>query len=411
MMQKQDVSTYFYLEPYVYVSVKGQSAIIYNTLSHSIIEIISNTVIIELLNKLINKNNLYVVELTEKDLNNEIISDFIGKAREFFIGDLLDVSISDKKPIQFIPVIKFKRDMNDTIDDARIMHDLTELTLFLNSSSNSIKKQNQQFPFCSSNFTCSNELDFNVISDLLPIVKSNLEQINISGTDIFHYSRFNDLIDIIKEIPNISFLINYQNPSINRKNIEILKHINARIKISVSLPIKQAVLLNLIQLLQQKDILYSFDFKVEKEEDVEIYQEILTKYNIESYSFLPFYNEENLNLFEEAVYLSKEDIIEAKPTQKDIFARQAINQLNYGKLFVLPDNSIYGNLNVSKLGNLSEDSIYEMVEAAYSCNKSWQRLRKNVSPCKKCIYNLLCPPLSNYEYAIGQNNLCHIKNV
>ncbi len=41
--------------------------------------------------------------------------------------------------------------------------------------------------------------------------------------------------------------------------------------------------------------------------------------------------------------------------------------------------------------------------------KSWRRIRKKVEPCKKCTFEALCPPLSNYEYALGANNLCHIR--
>ena len=41
--------------------------------------------------------------------------------------------------------------------------------------------------------------------------------------------------------------------------------------------------------------------------------------------------------------------------------------------------------------------------------KSWWKLRTNIKPCNNCLYNLLCPPISNYEYVIGKYNLCNIK--
>lgn len=38
----------------------------------------------------------------------------------------------------------------------------------------------------------------------------------------------------------------------------------------------------------------------------------------------------------------------------------------------------------------------------------WFRVRNQVQPCRTCVYEVLCPPLSNYEYALHRNNLCHI---
>ena len=72
-------SFYFFLETYVHVNIKGSNAILYNTLSEKIIEINSNPTIVGLLEKLTDKNNLYVFELTEKEFNNTIISNFIYK--------------------------------------------------------------------------------------------------------------------------------------------------------------------------------------------------------------------------------------------------------------------------------------------------------------------------------------------
>ncbi|MEN8122291.1 MAG: SPASM domain-containing protein [Bacteroidota bacterium] len=156
------------------------------------------------------------------------------------------------------------------------------------------------------------------------------------------------------------------------------------------------------------EILYSFDFKIEKEQDVEIFENAINQLNIENNAFHPYYNGNNIELFEQAVYLNKEDIFEAKPTQKDIFARQVINQLNFGKLYILPDASVYSNLNKPKLGNLNKHSIHELVHKEMYKHKNWFKLRKNVKPCRSCVYSLLCPSISNYEYAIGKYNLCHV---
>jgi len=51
------------------------------------------------------------------------------------------------------------------------------------------------------------------------------------------------------------------------------------------------------------------------------------------------------------------------------------------------------------------DIIYQMLK-----NKTgdWFLIRSQVEPCKKCIYNFLCPPVSNYEFVMNSNNLCNV---
>jgi pseudo-rSAM protein len=110
------------------------------------------------------------------------------------------------------------------------------------------------------------------------------------------------------------------------------------------------------------------------------------------------------------VFVDKEDLQEAKPTCREIYARQLVNPLHFGTLTVLSNGHIHANINVSRLGILNHDSIYEVVYKEMYRGNSWRRIRKRVEPCKRCTFEALCPPLSNYEYAFGRNNLCHIRD-
>ena len=268
------------------------------------------------------------------------------------------------------------------------------------------KKRNNQYLFCSANTKIHNEFDFVIIKKLFSSVA---KYFNITGSNIFNYSEFDKLIHLLS-IKNIhsTFYANYQNPDINTENLTKLKSINAQLNISVDTPLNIKNLQKTKEIINQTGILHNFDFKIESEKDIEIFEEAINQLNIANYSFLPYYNGNNIEFFEQAVYLSKEDIFEAKPSQKDIFARQVLNQLNFGKLYILPDGSVYSNLNKPKLGNLHKHSIHELVHKEMYKHKNWFKLRKNVKPCRSCVYNLLCPPISNYEYAIGKYNLCHV---
>lgn len=52
--------------------------------------------------------------------------------------------------------------------------------------------------------------------------------------------------------------------------------------------------------------------------------------------------------------------------------------------------------------------MYEVVEKEVQNKNGWFSTRKLVTPCNKCIFNILCSPISEYEYSLKQNNLCNI---
>ena len=152
-----------------------------------------------------------------------------------------------------------------------------------------------------------------------------------------------------------------------------------------------------------------FHFVVEKEDDMTLIEKLIKDYDLKDVEFHPYYNGKNLNFFKYNIFITKEALIEAKPTLRNIFANRIINVLSFRQLTVMSDKYIYANINHSSLGKLGKDNIFDILNKELFKGKSWARVRKNVSPCKSCIYNALCPPISNYEYAIRRYNLCNIK--
>ena len=134
------------------------------------------------------------------------------------------------------------------------------------------------------------------------------------------------------------------------------------------------------------------------------------EYKIENSSFSPFFNGDNLKFFKENVFLDKADVFDNKPELKDIYANQIINKQQFGRLTILNNESMYANVNEKKLGILGKDSIYDVIYSEIKSVTNWRKVRKNIEPCKNCIYECLCPPVSNYEFVIGKNNLCNIWN-
>lgn len=134
----------------------------------------------------------------------------------------------------------------------------------------------------------------------------------------------------------------------------------------------------------------------------------MKQHKIKKYNFRPKYTGNNINFFEENIYLTKDDILSTSISIKDIFSNQSINIYDFGKINIMPNGDAYANINHPSLGNIYTHSIHEIVSKEIEEGKSWFRVR-NQEPCCNCIYQWLCPSPSNLEIEIGRPNLCHVK--
>ena len=152
----------------------------------------------------------------------------------------------------------------------------------------------------------------------------------------------------------------------------------------------------------------NFNFLLENGRQYELAKSLICDYNIERYQFTVNYNEKNLSFFEKHVYSFEKDILKYPIGKWDIFANSVLNKINFGQLFILPNNKVYSNINERSLGSLSQNSIQELIYKEMTQRNNWMKIR-NKKPCSNCIYQYLCPPPSKYESMIGKMNLCHIK--
>ena len=164
-----------------------------------------------------------------------------------------------------------------------------------------------------------------------------------------------------------------------------------------------------MQLLLNQTLPFEYVFNVSSLDDCQQSEQLIEQFQIEKYQINPVYTGDNIGFFEENVFLSKEDILSTSISIKDIFANQAVNFYDFGKINIIPNGDAYANINYPRLGNIYTHGIYEIVQKEVEEGKSWFRIR-NQAPCNDCVYQWLCPPPSNYEIAIGRPNLCHVKN-
>lgn len=388
MKFKNTVTDYWFtIEPYVHVALTNQNTLLYNTLDKVTIE--SDKVeIIELLREMLQKENCGVVLLKNSRYKNKNISSFIKELREKYMGDIIDIDLSKSKPIQLLPFFNFR--------------DSNKIEIY--------KKHNFSHYTNIFDYLCEIciHIDYTIdISKLICFLQSVPDGItfNIIGNiwDVINYSEL------------LSFFNQYSSPKnmvCSYKNVMLLQpafNNNFSYKISVDFPIDMQQWSYSMQLLASQTLPYEYVFEVVSVKDYQQAEHLIDQFQIEKFHLKPVYTSENIRFFEENVFLTKEDILDTPLSIKDIFAHQAMNIYDFGKINIMPDGDAYANMNYPALGNIYMHSINEIVYKEIEKGTSWFRIR-NQAPCNDCVYQWLCPPPSNYEIAIGRPNLCHVND-
>lgn len=416
-------STYwFYIEPYVHISIEENNIILYNTLNHSLLEENQNNEILLLIQRIVNRENLYTCALNEEEFQSQTIKNFIEKIRSNFMGDIIPQSMVEGKPIQLPPDVKIMKKIRPSLLDNsgftghHLMENLTHLSLYINNFNN----PSPDFPltaytqFLAPNFKgdIPQELNPTHIFGILNELQSGVPGIiDILGGDIFASSYLEELVQTLNTIPSkkkyhthylhISKISSYPNSLGNGEN---------ELHMMIHFPIQKEHFENAIQRLQKVGIPTKIHFIVSSIEEFEQADNIIKEYNLLGVVFNPYYTGDNMEFFEQTVFINREDLLEEGPSMKDILLRGQINPLSYGHITILSNGDIHTGLNDSPFGKLGSDSIHDVLFKAITNDCIWFKSRSQVSPCNKCVFRQLCPPVTSYEYAMNRHNLCHIFN-
>jgi pseudo-rSAM protein len=378
---------WFTIEPYVYISIVNEYALLYNTLDGITIESDKKEVV-DILQEVLQEENCGVVLLTPEQYQQKNITAFIRELRENYMGDIINVALSKGRPVQLLPYVNFSHkrkkkysfssleNMLQTLYDISIhvdyITDITKLIPFLQSMPEG--------------------LTFNIIG--------NLEEV----------TNGNELLSFLDRHPSPkNILCSYTNIISLEPDF---KH-NFSYKVYVHFPVDRKQWDASVQLLLNQSLPFEFIFDVTSFQDCKEAEQIIEQYQIEKYHLNPVYTGENISFFKENVFLTKEDILSTSTSTsmsiKDFFIKQFINIHDFGKINIMPNGDAYANVNHPALGNIHTHSIHEIIQKEIDGGKSWLRIR-NQAPCNTCIYQWLCPPPSDHEIAIGRPNLCHVNS-
>ncbi|MCP4220258.1 MAG: TIGR04150 pseudo-rSAM protein [bacterium] len=417
-MNNKKKNYWFTIETYVHIALKKDSLLLYNSLTGQALEYPGQGKILNLGKRLLSSKNLLVIKLGEKELSDPVIAGFVSDVRAGFMGDLIDVSYSNRKPVQMMPRVKVLKDIDKLKENSvrsvgeGVMDYLAEISLYITNLCG------QNCGFCNSAYTqitcCTGgerkkrQLQLSRIINLIPNqAASSIDNINILGGDIFMYSELDGLVAFLNSLPvRKTYYAHYLHIINNVDKLELLSAEQSAIKILVPPATELSALKRTLEIIRNSSLTSKFVFILQGESEFERAEQLILNLNIGDCEYLPFYNGENLDFFKENVFTSIEDILESKPRLKDIYINTAVNKLDFGALTVLSSGGIHANVNRPRLGVLGKNTLYEVLFKELAEGKSWRRVRKNATPCKSCTFEALCPPLSNYNYAFGKSNLC-----
>lgn len=387
MNNKTTTDYWFFIEPYVFIGLTNQNALLYNTLDGVIVES-NKRKIIDLLHTVVKKDNYGVSFLKEELLLDIEIKAFIEELREKYMGDIIPTNLSKGKPIQLLP--------------------------YFNFAGTDKKKNYIQHSFSSNNNMLKNLFEISVYLDIeTNIIKLISFLSSIPQIPVFNIIWRNE-VDTTKNDIILSYL--NQLPSV-KKIVCSYKHLtplhldlnnNFSYKIVVDFPINEQQWNSLSRILHNITFPVEYIFKVSSNEECQYVDLLIEKFNIEKYQIIPVYTGNNLRFFEENVFLTKEDILSTMMTIQDFFSRQVVNLNDFGKINILPNGDVYANLNQPKLGNIYDNTIYELIEKEINTGQSWFNIR-NYKPCCDCVYQWFCPSPSDNEIILKRNNLCLIQ--
>lgn len=402
---------WFFLESHVYVNIKSNTILLYDTYTGKNLYL-ESTVGVQIVNKIYEDENLGCIELEQPHLNNPALREFVEIVISNGMGKLLDQYEHATKPVILLPKLSLGLDVDrlkymknvDILLARDISKYLLDVNIILNTSCQQQCLHCQKY--CKQFFCCSKEQRIerfapdSLVNLLRQIKYFPVRTVNITGGDIYQYENL-EVFSNSNENSNkvFNFYIHYlnyrNNPTIDSQRIHVI----------VNTPVKMGKLNEVYCHTKNKDM--KFHIIVENDKQFEELESAMLELGVEEYEVHPYYNGKNIQFFEDNVFLSKEDIIANTISLREIFRNQKLNANSFGSLYFLPNGDIKANLNEQTLGNIDNDKVIDIINEEMMQNTAWRKTRSS-EPCNSCLYQYLCPPLSNYERVINKQNLCHV---
>ena len=386
---------WFHLKSDIFLWQKSKNGLIYNSKNKFCFPFSITDKLEGIISELLNIDNLYSILVSQDILDNDSAKDFTKKIQDSDSGIITLNAIEQIKPIFLPPKLNLQSDLERLKKDDELSVGNNILT-YLNHVNLQLKRGGVNIQIDS------------VKGFLDSIKRSSIGHINILGYDVLNYPDLNQFIDEIDRMAVIkTFCISVDKFPENIEQLRVLESEQFLLKVLVTENYIATVFKRIVPQLKKTDIKVEWEFSITSEDGYEKVDELIQKWELENTEIKPIYNGDNLQFFEDHIYLTEEDLKTPGLSKREVFAHQALNTNDFGKLTITADGKVYANPHFPALGTI-EDDIRELVYKEMTEGKSWLRIR-DMKPCSDCVYQWLCPSPSNYELAIGKPNLCHVK--
>lgn len=409
-------SIWLYLEPYTFISEDCDCYLFYNSKTKKGVSFEKNESISPVIKEFQNIENLYSVKIDVKKIEDCRLFDFIKIIQRMGCGDIIEGNM--EKPLVFPPVLNLQysveriKEHDISIKD-NILSYLHEVFIYVNGECplacmnclNGFK----QYICCTKS---KDVLDFDSLRRFLYSISNTGAAVTLLGGNIFQYEKLKELLVMLKKIKATHTIVtNWRNIPNDCEILDILARNVFKLKIIVNeSPFDIASIVACAKNMKRNHLSQNWEIVVASLSEynaAEILSEQLSDFA--NVTIKPFYNGRNLGFFKEYIYVSQKELEMIKLDRQSIFALQKLNTYAFGKINIFSDGKIYANVNNKPIGYI-EDSIKDILGKELEDGISWRSTRYDKEPCSKCRFNLLCPSISNYEFAIGRINLCHIRD-
>lgn len=419
---KRGPDAWLVLEPTVHTARNREAILFYNSLNGKRFSEDLHTPAGRVARRLTDPANGYSVGLSAKEIKQPDIASLIRKLRTAFMGDLLPAAWSAGKPVNLLPVPYFKSHLTEDLvsrpdakDYVDYDHYIHEAVIYLNSLSlpagRELPGAVNQFVFPGSSANPPAILPWKRLEHFLTeLICFKITLIQFSGSDLMGYPHLPQISSFLEQtgIP-VRFHVRTEHSDLARVS-ELLKMKHSRLSVHVTFPLSTELFNQVIQGLNDRSLISRTDFHfiVTSMPELEAAREIITATHLSHTFISPYYNGNNFDFFREAVFITDDDIRQSKPTRNQVFSRQTINESDFGKFTLLPDGTLYTNLNDPAAGITGEKPLREFILHEMIKGKSWNRTRMLVDPCRRCLNQFLCPPVSSYELMLKRFNFCDL---
>ncbi|MCL2738829.1 MAG: TIGR04150 pseudo-rSAM protein [Bacteroidales bacterium] len=383
---------WLYLYPETFLFIDEEKLLLYHSRDYTYLEVDFDPFVNNLYINLTDITNAYCAKISEEDLL--VYSDFIAKVKAIGLGDLVQSPIQNR-PVSYPPVCKINTNLSVIQDDymnrraGYIIDYLRNITIYLTSDGGGLTTFYKQtiYPIKGQNRLAQCDL-----LHFMDYLKGRSVDINVV-CDPKHLIEHELLFQSFKQRHRVSLYFLNSKLSNTRQNILIPDDASV------------FVICNGNEKPVQRNS-YSYIFLITNESEFTYAQEQASL--MENAEIVPIYTGNNLDFFKDNVFTTKGELFSLHLTKRKVFAKQQLNTNFFGKLTILPSGNIYSNLHEKPLGTI-KDSLYEMLYKELTDGYAWMLTRDKKEPCVNCRFKFLCPPISNYEFAIGKFNLCHLR--